>query len=41
MAEALLEGTADKLRPEDAVFQAECPQGAEVLIESDGFYFCR
>ena len=41
MAEALLEGTVDKLLPEDAVFQAEFPQGAEVLIESDGFYFCR
>ena len=41
MAEALLEGTADKLLPEDAVFQAEFPQGTEVLIESDGFYFCR
>lgn len=41
MAEALLEGTADKLLPEDAVFQAEFPQGTETLIESDGFYFCR
>ena len=41
MAEALLDGTADKLLPDDAVFQAEFPQGTEVLIESDGFYFCR
>lgn len=41
MADALLAGTVDKLLPADAVFQAEFPQGAETLIESDGFYFCR
>ena len=41
MAEALLAGTVDKMLPADAVFQAEFPQGTEVLIESDGFYFCR
>jgi len=39
-AEALLSG-AERLLPEDAVWQAEFPQGEEVLAERDGLYFCR
>ncbi len=40
-AEALLTGSVERLLPEDAIFQAEFPQGAETLAEIDGFYFCR
>lgn len=40
-AEALLAGTVERLLPEDAIYQAEFPQGAETLAEIDGFYFCR
>lgn len=40
-AEALLSGTVERLLPEDAIFQAEFPQGTETLAEIDGFYFCR
>lgn len=40
-AEALLAGSVERLLPEDAIFQAEFPQGTETLVEIDGFYFCR
>ena len=41
MATELLSGTVERLLPEDVVFQAEFPQGAETLVERDGLYFCR
>lgn len=40
-AEALLSGTAERLLPFDAVWQAEFEQGSETIIQQDGFYFCR
>ena len=40
-AEALLDGAVERLLPEDAIFQAEFPQGTETLAEQDGLYFCR
>lgn len=40
-AEALLSGTAERLLPLDAVWQAEFEQGSETIIQQDGFYFCR
>lgn len=40
-AKALLEGSVERLLPEDAVWQAEFPQGKEVLVHVPGFYFCR
>ncbi len=40
-AEALLTGTVERLLPEGTIFQAEFPQGTEVVAEQDGFYFCR
>ena len=27
--------------PADVIFQAEFPQGTEVVVQQDGFYFCR
>lgn len=41
IAAALLTGSVERLLPEDAIFQAEFPQGTETLVEQDGFYFCR
>ncbi len=41
MATELLGGTVERLLPEDAIFQAEFPQGTETLAERDGLYFCR
>lgn len=41
MAEALLSGTVTRLLPEDVVFQSEYIQGTEIVVEVDGFYFCR
>jgi hypothetical protein len=41
MAEALLTGKVERILPEDAVYQAEFPQGKEVLKHQDGTYFCR
>ena len=41
VAVALLTGEAERLLPEDAIFQAEFPQGTETLAEQDGLYFCR
>lgn len=41
MAETLLTGTVQRLLPEDAVFQAEFPQGTETLAVQNGLYFCR
>ena len=40
-AEALLFGSAERLLPTETVWQAEFPQGTEILICQDGFYFCR
>lgn len=40
-AEALLAGTAERLLPEDVIFQAEFTQGTETVAAMDGFYFCR
>lgn len=40
-AKALLEGTVDRLLPEDTVWQAEFIQGTEVVSRGGGFYFCR
>lgn len=40
-AEALLSGSAERLLPFDAVWQAEFEQGLETIIQQDGFYFCR
>ena len=41
MATELLSGTVERLLPEDVIFQAEFPQGVEILVERDGLYFCR
>ena len=41
IAEDLLIDKADRLLPEDVVYQAEFKQGAEVVAEAPGFYFCR
>ena len=27
--------------PEDVIYQAEFPQGTEVVVQQDGFYFCK
>ena len=35
----LLDG--DRALPEDVIYQAEFPQGTEVVVHRDGFYFCR
>ena len=40
-AEALLTGEVERLLPEDAIYQAEFPQGTEVVAQTNGFYFCR
>lgn len=40
-AESLLDGTVERLLPQDAIWQAEFPQGQEVIVHQDGFYFCR
>lgn len=40
-AEALLTGKVERLLPEDVVYQAEFPQGTEVVAQTTGFYFCR
>lgn len=41
IAEALLTGTATRLLPPDAVYQAEFEQGTETVAWVDGMYFCR
>ena len=41
MAQALLDGSVDRLLPTDTIFQAEFKQGTEVVAHMDGFYFCR
>lgn len=41
IAEELLIDKVDRLLPEDVVYQAEFKQGAEVVAEAPGFYFCR
>lgn len=41
MAEALLTGNLERLLPEDAIFQAEFPQGTEIVAVQNGLYFCR
>ena len=38
-AQSLLDGTAERLLPEDVIFQSEYVQGDIVAV--DGFYFCR
>lgn len=38
-AERLLNG--ERLLPDDVVFQAEFGQGTEIVVQQDGFYFCR
>lgn len=40
-AESLLSGEAERLLPEDAIWQAGFTQGTEVLVYQDGIYFCR
>lgn len=40
-AKALLTGSVERLLPEDAIWQAEFSQGAEILAYQDGIYFCR
>ena len=40
-ARALLEGSLERLLPEDVIFQAEFEQGNEIIVHQDGFYFCR
>lgn len=40
-AEALLTGEVERLLPEDVIYQAEFPQGTEVVAQTTGFYFCR
>lgn len=39
IAERLLDG--ERVLPDDVIWQAEFPQGSEVVVEQDGFYFCR
>ncbi len=41
IAEKLLSGSAERLLPEDTVWQAEFVQGAEIVAQTGGFYFCR
>lgn len=41
IAAALLTGSVERLLPEDTIFQAEFPQGSEILVALDGLYFCR
>ncbi len=41
IAEALLTGTATRLLPSDAVYQAEFEQGTETIAWVDGMYFCK
>ena len=38
-ATQLLDG--HRALPEDVIFQAEFPQGTEVVVQQDGFYFCK
>lgn len=38
-AEMVLNG--EKLLPDDCIWQAEFVQGKEIVVHSDGFYFCR
>lgn len=38
---ALLIDRVERLLPEDVIYQAEFKQGAEVVAEAEGFYFCR
>jgi hypothetical protein len=40
-AEALLSGAVERLLPDDVVWQSEYVQGSAVVVEQDGFYFCR
>lgn len=40
-AAALLGGTADRLLPDNVVYQSEYIQGHAIVAEADGFYFCR
>lgn len=39
IAERVLDG--ERILPADAVWQAEFPQGTEIIAYSDGMYFCR
>ena len=39
IAERILKG--ERFLPTDVIFQAEFPQGTEVVAHQDGFYFCR
>lgn len=41
IAEDLLNDSVDRYLPSDTIYQAEFKQGTEVLVQSDGFYFCR
>lgn len=38
-ARAILEG--ERVLPEDVIWQAEFPQGTEIVAHQDGLYFCR
>ena len=38
-ARAILEG--ERALPEDVIWQAEFPQGTEIVAHQDGLYFCR
>ena len=37
----LILSSDERLLPRDVVFQAEFPQGSEVVVQADGLYFCR
>ena len=39
IAERILQG--ERVLPADVIYQAEFPQGTEVVAHQDGFYFCR
>ena len=41
LAEALLSGGIVGVLPADVVWQAEFVQGTEIVVQTDGFYFCR
>lgn len=40
-ARKLLNGDVSRLLPKDTIYQAEFAQGSEVVVFSDGMYFCR
>lgn len=41
IAEDLLNDSVVRYLPSDTIYQAEFKQGTEVLVQADGFYFCR